>query len=136
MDNKVWGDEDGTKDEWKSLGIGRRGRRLLVVAVRVAAGGVTATGTADADADTERKGPLAKKSRFKTFWAELGPEGEASVMVESVWAMFGNWYRTECTSQEKLERYRSMGEESAGVSSGTGVGVIGWCRADETGRTG
>lgn len=100
MDNKLWGDEDGTKDEWKSLGMGRRGRRLLVVAVRAADGGVTAT----ADADPERKGPLAKKSRFKTFWAELGPEGEASVMVESVWAMFGNWYRSERVPHKRNSR--------------------------------
>ncbi|KAM5375333.1 hypothetical protein ACJZ2D_006033 [Fusarium nematophilum] len=66
-----WGDAEENGQERRS-----RGRRLLVVVV-------TATDERERDDVAVRKGPLARKSRFKTFWADPDPE-EATVMVESV----------------------------------------------------
>lgn len=43
--------------------------------------GTTADERVRADDVAVRKGPLTRKSRFKTFWAHPGPEGEAA-MVE------------------------------------------------------
>jgi hypothetical protein len=87
--------------------------------VRTAAGGTTVDERVEArvkvDDVAERKGPLAKKSRFKTFWAEPGPEGEATVMVESVWPMFGFGYGNGTVPQMRnSKRYRSMGEREQG----------------------
>lgn len=94
---------------------------------------MTADERVRADDVADRKGPLARKSRFKTFWADPGPEGEATVMVESVWPMRASWSQSE---KRDSRRYRSMGEGSRGKlggqggrgDGGTGV-VVGWCRA-------
>lgn len=86
--------------------------------MRTAAGGTVderVEARVKVDDVAERKGPLAKKSRFKTFWAEPGPEGEATVMVESVWPMFGFGYGNGNVPQMRnSKRYRSMGEREQG----------------------
>jgi hypothetical protein len=88
---------------------------------------VTADERVRADDVADRKGPLARKSRFKTFWADPGPEGEATVMVESVWPMRASWSQSE---KRDSRRYRSMGEGSRGKLGGRGSGVaVGWCWA-------
>lgn len=97
MGKRIWGDREDEMEQ-ERRGSGSRGRRLLVVAVTADLRWTSWRARADDGAVTvevgECEGPLARKSRLRTFWVVPGLKGEAIVfkpMVERVWPMLATY---------------------------------------------